>query len=577
MNSQGQGMTGKGKAVVGVVLLALVAGGVFLLRDQLFPKAGGPKGTVDASKLNGQVEAQDTTGITTVQEYKYVAKDKLPPVQGTSGYTYKDKTVEFPINVWIGWLPLIAANQGAEPNENSLFYKKYGFKVRFTLIDDPVAARNAYVSGKSQVLWGTLDMMALFAPGLMKDSRTSPRIFQQIDWSNGGDGIVVRDTIKEVRDLKGKTVVFAQNSPSQYYLYNLLIRSGLQPSDIKPKYTNDAFQAAKAFVSDPSVDACVSWAPDIYNITDPAKVKGTRLLSTTQDANRVLSDVYAVRADFANDHPEVVEGLVSGVFDGINWLKQSPDNEKKAYAWLGALYKFPAADVEKMKNDAYVTNFGENLKFFLNRNNPTNFENTWKSISYVYKQLGVIDKEVPFDQVMDFSVLARLKKDGKYAEQTQTAATAFKPLQYEQVAEGKSPVMRQSIRIHFPPNSSKLDDPKRDDNGQPIPNTKYDPEVADKLKSAATVAGQFEAATIAITGHCDSSMKGQADYKMVKDLSEARANAVKSVLVNQYKFDPNKFVVRGKAWDEPANPDDALNQALNRRVEIVVYPLEAAK
>jgi len=323
------------------------------------------------------------------------------------------------------------------------------------------------------------------------------------------------------------------------------------------------------------VDACVSWAPDIYNITE--KVPGTKLLSTTADANRVITDVYAVRADFAKDHPEVVEGLVCGVFDGINWLKQAPDNEKKAFAWLGALYKFPAADVEKMKNDAYVTNFGENLKFFMNRNNPTNFENTWKSISYVYKALGLIDREIPFDQVMDFSVLARLKKDGKYGEQAQTAATSFAPRQYEQVAEGKTPVMRQSIRVHFPPNSAKLDDNKRDDVGKPIPNTKYDPDVADKLRSAATLAGQFEAATIAITGHADSSMKGMADYKMVKDLSEARAAAVKSALVEKYKFDPNKFVVKGKAWDEPANPDDALNQALNRRVEIVVFPLEATQ
>jgi flagellar motor protein MotB len=29
------------------------------------------------------------------------------------------------------------------------------------------------------------------------------------------------------------------------------------------------------------------------------------------------------------------------------------------------------------------------------------------------------------------------------------------------------------------------------------------------------------------------------------------------------------------AWDEPADPDDPMNQALNRRVEISVYPPEA--
>ncbi|MCC7495732.1 MAG: OmpA family protein [Fimbriimonadaceae bacterium] len=575
--SSGQ-MTGGGKAVVTVIILGLVLGGVWLLREQLFPKAG-PAGTVDPSKLGGATaEKVDSSGITTVQEYAYVAAEKLPPVKGTSGYQWNptERVVEFPINVWIGWLPIIAANHGAEPNTASLFYKKYGFKLRLTLIDNPVDARNAFAAGKSHLLWGTLDMMVLFAPELMKDSRTAPRIFQQIDWSNGGDGIVARDSIAEVRDLKGKTVVFAQNSPSQYYLYNLLIRSGLQPADIKPKYTSDAFQAAKAFVSDPSIDACVSWAPDIYNITE--KVKGTRLLSSTQEANRVITDVWAARADFAKDHPEVIDGLVAGIFDGIGWVGQSEANKKQACAWLASLYKFPAADVEKMLADAYPTNFGENVKFFLNKNNPTNFENTWKSVSYVYKTLGLIDTTVPFDQVMDFSVLQRLKKENRFPNQMATQESKFVARQYEEVAESRTPVLRQSIRIQFYPNSDNLFEPQHDANtNQPLPNTLYDPAVGEKLRSAAQLAGQFEAATIAITGHCDSSMRGLADYKMVQELSQQRAEAVKKALVSKYKFDPNKFVVRGKAWDVPAVPDDPDNHAKNRRVEVVVYPLEATQ
>ena len=60
---------------------------------------------------------------------------------------------------------------------------------------------------------------------LARDSRTSPRVYQQVDWSNGGDGIVVRDSIKSVSQLRGRTVSLAQNSPSQYFLMNLLINA----------------------------------------------------------------------------------------------------------------------------------------------------------------------------------------------------------------------------------------------------------------------------------------------------------------------------------------------------------------
>ena len=156
-------------------------------------------------KETGGIEAQDPKGITTVSEYTYVPSQKLPPVKGASNYKWdKDqKIVQFPINVWIGWLPIVAANHGFSPNEESVFYKKYGFKVNLKLIDDPVVARDAFASGESHILWGTLDMMVLFAPELMKDSRTAPRIYQQIDWSNGGDGIVVRSAYQQYSGFKG--------------------------------------------------------------------------------------------------------------------------------------------------------------------------------------------------------------------------------------------------------------------------------------------------------------------------------------------------------------------------------------
>jgi flagellar motor protein MotB len=69
-------------------------------------------------------------------------------------------------------------------------------------------------------------------------------------------------------------------------------------------------------------------------------------------------------------------------------------------------------------------------------------------------------------------------------------------------------------------------------------------------------------------------MKGQIPRSEVEKLSLDRATAVKEALIKSYQFDPNKFVVQGKAWDEPADPADPMNQALNRRVEISVYSPE---
>ena len=582
----GGGLTTLGKAVVGLFVIGLLGAGVVgiaVVGGFVGAPAPGDGPQLDLDEANKQLGnntdktgvklevIQDFAHVTTVQEYEFVPAERLPAVEGTSDYTWDDenKVVQFPINVWIGWLPIVAANNGFAPNEESIFYKKYGFKVELKLIDDPVAARNAYATGESHVLWGTLDMMVLFAPGLMKDSRTAPRIFQQVDWSAGGDGIVVRDGINSVADLKGKTVVYAQNSPSQYYLNALLISAGVQPASVKSKFTVDAFQASAAFVSDPSIDAVVSWAPDIYNI--PEKVPGTKILSTTADANKLIADVWAVRADFAKDHPDIVKGLVAGIFHGMEEVQKNPG---PAIGWMADGYGMSADEVKDMMADAHSTNFAENKEFFLNKRNPTNFEHTWNAISYVYKELGLIDRPTRFDQVMDFSAIQAIEKEGTFKDQKNEYKTNFAPVSYTKIT-AEAPILTQELRINFYPNSHNLKELGRDEFGNAVEGTLYDPLVDKTVQRAGVLAGQFEAARIVVTGHTDASMKGKVPYEAVKELSERRANAVKDELVEKYQFDAAKFVVKGLGWDKPADPEDPNNHFKNRRVEVAVYPPEA--
>jgi NitT/TauT family transport system substrate-binding protein len=547
-----------------MVSLMLSAGG-FPVFAQETPTSEG--------KAPVMVEAPDTKGITTVNEYSFIPQEKLPAVKGTSNYKWdeKNKVVVFPINVWIGWLPIVAANNGFAPNEESVFFKKYGFKVDLKLIDDPVAARDSFASGNSHVLWGTLDMIALFAGELMKDSRTAPRVYQQIDWSNGGDGVIVRSKIKSVADLKGKTIVYAQNSPSQYFINNLLLNAGMKLTDVTHKFTSTAFEAAAAFVSDKSIDACVSWAPDIYNI--PEKVAGTRILTTTSEANKLIADVWAVRADFAKDHPDIVKGLVAGIFEGMDMLKNNT-TKAQAFQWMADGFGMKVEDVKGMEMDAHSTNFAENKEFFRNAANPTNFERTWKNIQFVYREAGMMGDDVGFDQVMDFTVLQQIEKDGTFKHHTDEYVSKFVPTTYKKI-EAEAPIITQTVRINFYPNSANIYEPAHDDIGRPLPNSLYDPNVETTLERVARLSGAYERAVIAIVGHTDSSMKGKVPEAIVKELSQQRANSVRDALVKKYKFDPNKFVVEGKGWETPADATDPSNQALNRRVEVSVYSPES--
>jgi NitT/TauT family transport system substrate-binding protein len=555
--------------VLGLVGLALYRYGAIGPGGQ-----GGQFSGDELKQLQKGAEAPDNAGITTVKEYNYVAATRLPEVKGISNYhPLADRTVRFAINVWAGWSPIILANNGFKAGK---VWKSPGgkdFNVELVLIDDPVAMRDAYASGNIHVGWGTLDMLPLFLEGLRKDTRVMPRVYQQVDWSNGGDGIVVRDTIKTMGDLRGKTVVLAQNSPSHFFILNALINAGVQPAEVQFKFTQDAFQAAAAFNADKSLAGCVSWAPDIYNLE---KVRGNKLLVTTATANKLIADVWFARADFAKDNPDIVEGLTRGIFDAMQDLKSQDAKQKVAKLMAGG-YSIPESDALGMLGDAHSTNYAENRDFFLNQNNPTSFERTWNTAYFLYKKINAVTQQTPFDQVMDFSVIQKLGAEPKYASQKNEYDIQFAPASAGTVQGEKEEILTKTVVIHFFPNSWDLNKKvTRSQEGKDLEEL-YDPNVGFVVEEIGKLAGQYGAARIVIEGHTDGSMKASVPKSLVQELSLNRANSVKEAILRKFpSLQPNQFSTAGLGWDRPADTSDPDNNAKNRRVEVKVYPAEAA-
>lgn len=532
---------------------------------------------IDLSDISG-AESPDSQGITTVSEYTFKPSQRLPKVKGTAAYKkMTDNTVKFALNVWAGWAPIIKANNGFKAEKVWKTPSGKEFKIELVLIDDPIAMREAYVNGDVHIGWATLDMMPLLMEGFVQrngdpvDSRVMPRIFQQVDWSNGGDGIVARNGVKSITDLRGKKIVLAQNSPSEYFITNMLVYGGVQPSEVEFVYTGDAFQAAAAFNADKSIDAVVSWAPDIYNLSD---VKGNKMIVSTATANKLIADVWFARADFANDHADICEGIVRGIFDGMIELN-TEDGKKKASQLMADGFGLPASEAYDMLADAHSTNWAENFQFFLNKNNPANFERVWNQAYYIYRRLGKISHStVKFDKVMDFSIIEKLRSDDKYSSQVDEYTTQFIPTTTQQV-RGAEEILTNTVVIHFFPNSADLDKKIiKQENGKDI-EVPYDPKVDFVLEEIGKLAGQFGTARIIIEGHTDSSMKGKAPEDLVKGLANKRAQAVKQALTRKFELSPNQFNTDGLGWDRPADTDDPLNHAKNRRVEVKIYPAEA--
>ncbi len=523
----------------------------------------------------GSIEAPDSSSVaTTVKEYSFQPAQRLPEVKGVSNYAaMEDNTVKMALNVWAGWAPIVYANGGSKPGKVWKAADGSTFKVELILIDDPVQMRDAFASGQVHTGWATVDMLPLLVQGLRKDSRVMPRIFQQIDWSNGGDGIVVRSNIKTASELAGKKVALAQNSPSHFFLLNTLINSGVNPAEVNMIFTANAFEAAAAFNADKSISAVVTWAPDIYNLSE---AKGNRMLVSTQTANKLIADVWFARADFAKDHPAIIEGMVRQIFDSMSALEDGKKKQEVA-ALLGEFYGIPPADALGMLADAYPTNFAENKEFFLNQNNPTNFERTYNTAFMLYRKAAAIDAtKTSFDQLVDFSVLKKLAGENKYAMQTSNYGVNFVPLSASAI-QGESPeILTKTVVIQFFPNSYDLGKTNERMVDGKIISEPYDPQIPFVVEEVGRLAGQYGAARIVIEGHTDASMRGNVPDSAVQELSLARANSVKEAIIKKFPtLQANQFSVAGLGWNRPADASDPENAAKNRRVEVKVYPLES--
>ena len=125
----------------------------------------------------------------------------VPQLAAPAAYQPVDNTIVVELSEYGGYAGLIVANGGLEPSENSVFFKKHGFKVRLTLSE--AESWPALNSGKMAASATTVDVLAIYG------RQFNVVVPSLISYSRGADGLVVRSDIKKINELRGKTIVTA--------------------------------------------------------------------------------------------------------------------------------------------------------------------------------------------------------------------------------------------------------------------------------------------------------------------------------------------------------------------------------
>ncbi|WP_285722285.1 MULTISPECIES: taurine ABC transporter substrate-binding protein [unclassified Pantoea] len=248
----------------------------------------------------------------------------------------------------------VAYQTSAEPAKvaqaDNSFAKESGASVDWRKFDSGAGVLRALASGDVQI--GNIGSSPLAVAAAQKLPIEAFLLASQL---GNSEALVVKKNITSPNDLIGKRIAVPFISTTHYSLLAALKHWGIKPSQVQ--LVNLQPPAIIAAWQRGDIDGAYVWAPAVNELEKEGKV-----LTDSAEVGSWGSptlDVWVVRKDFAEQHPEIVTAFARSAIDAQqaylnnpdSWLKQ-PDNLSK----LSRLSGVPEAQVPGLvKGNTYLT------------------------------------------------------------------------------------------------------------------------------------------------------------------------------------------------------------------------------
>lgn len=248
----------------------------------------------------------------------------------------------------------VAYQTSAEPAKvaqaDNTFAKASGATVDWRKFDSGSSIVRALASGDVQI--GNLGSSPL---AVAATQQVPIEVFLLASKLGNSEALVVKKSISKPQDLIGKRIAVPFISTTHYSLLSALKHWGIKPGQVQ--IINLQPPAIIAAWQRGDIDGAYVWAPAVNELEKEGKV----LTDSSQvgEWGAPTLDVWVVRKDFAEKHPEIVKAFAKSAIDAQQpyianpdaWLKQA-DNISK----LSRLSCVPDADVPGLvKGNTYLT------------------------------------------------------------------------------------------------------------------------------------------------------------------------------------------------------------------------------
>lgn len=454
-------------------------------------------------------------------------------------------TINLSLDEWIGWKPIVDANQGLTTREGSIF-DELGLDVNIHIINDATDSSNALIKGDLNAAGYTTNRLA-FLSGKFQSAGFDVVVPMYTNYSNGGDGIIAKDSIQSVDDLVGAKIGVPQFSEAHTLVAWFVDNSDLSEED-KTDIMNNLIlfdtpdDAAKAFFAG-QVDVAATWQPYLSQAEEMA---GGHVLFDTSTSSKLIMDCIAFDKEFAEANQEVVTKFIDGVFQAENMYMNEFDYIKEVMPMFSAESD---DSIKASAMDADLAGYKENIEI-LDVDAPM----VYLDMCDIWTSLGeTVDSSVA-QKLFDDTYINAL--DDKYST-IEDAEDKFELTEEQQISAKEAvALLKKSCTVNFVTDTANFLDST---------------EAANTLKEFVDIAQILDGAVITIEGNINSA--SYMDDEASRLLSENRANTVKKFMVAN-GIDPNRIIVIGNGATKMVADPNGPDAHLNRRTDISFKTIE---
>ena len=454
-----------------------------------------------------------------------------------------DDTLNIAFDEWIGWKSIIDAN-GNLTTEADKIFDELGINVNISVMNDATQSSNALIKGDLDAVGYTINRTA-FLSSKFKQAGVDVVMPFITNYSNGGDGIIAKSSIKSVNDMVGAKVGVPEFSEAHTLVVWFVNNSGLTQAQ-KDEILNNLIMfatpddAAKAFFAG-QIDVAATWEP---YLTQAENMTDSHILFSTASSTSLVMDGILFNKKFVDAHPDVVEKFITGCLMASDKYTTEFDAIRSVMPMYSTMSD---EDIKANCAAAKLTTWKDNANL-LNGTAKTIYTDMCK----VWQSIGESAELDMVDSIFDDTYIQNIADKFSATEVSNTNVVKVTEENKQSVAETEA-LLNGTASVTFVKNTSKFSDSAA---------------ASAELDKFIGIAKVLDGTIIEIAGNTDPNPYSDPQDEYNRKLSAQRAEAVKNYFIMN-GITADRIVTIGNGSSNPVVENDTEeHRAMNRRTDV---------